>query len=131
MDRFTYQRVTGMVATLTDYTLSLNGSALLPPTDKVENGNTAPVSSSALYNALAGKQDKLTLQTTLSMSTSAVPTGAAVYKALGNRAKLEFDTAPTSASNKLLTSGAIYTALAALEARIAALEAAQAGEAET
>lgn len=122
MDRFTYQRVTGMVATLTDYTLSLNGSALLPPTDKVENGNTAPVSSSALYNALAGKQDKLTLQTTLSMSTSAVPTGAAVYKALGNRAKLEFDTAPTSASNKLLTSGAIYTALAALEARIAALE---------
>lgn len=66
IEYFRNQRVIGMAATLTDYTLTLNGTAIQPATDKVEADNNAPVSSAAVYTkldevntTLNSKQDRL------------------------------------------------------------------------
>lgn len=115
---FSYQSVSADQLVPTDYTLSLNGTAIKPATAVVEAGNNAPVSSAAVYakwnelnTALIGKQDVLTLQTTLSNNTSQVTTGAAVYKALGNRTSLTFDSTLSTTSTNPIQNKAVATAL--------------------
>lgn len=61
--------------------------------------------------ALEGKQDKLTLQTTLADNSDQVPTGAAVYKALGNRTALTFDSALSTTSTNPIQNNTVTTAL--------------------
>lgn len=119
---YTDQRVSAVKVVSTDYHLNVNGVEILPATDLVEADNNAPVSSAAVYTklgevntALNSKQDKLTLQTTISNNSSQVATGAAVYKALGNRTSLPaIPTTQTTLSNttaQVPTGSAVYKAL--------------------
>lgn len=95
----------------TDYNLSLNGSPLLSATDKVEADNNAPVSSSGLYKAL-GNRSKLEWASYISYNNSALVTSGQLYAALGNRSSMPY-LQPTITNNtaQIATGAAVYKAL--------------------
>ena len=80
--------------------------------DEPTEDSTNPVTSGAVYTALATKQDTLTVDSApTENSTNPVQSGG-VYTALaGKEDTLTFDNAPTNNSNNPVKSGGIYTAL--------------------
>ena len=78
------------------------------------NGNFDIIDTQLKANAdgLAGKQDKLTIDSTPTQGSTNPVTSGGIYTVLQNKQdKLTFDTTPTSGSTKPVTSGGIYTAL--------------------
>ena len=84
------------------------------PDDVPTSGSTKPITSGAVYTALAAKQNRLTFDSTpVSGSNNPVKSGG-LYTALsGKQNTLTFDSTPISGSNNPVKSGGIYTALAA------------------
>lgn len=83
------------------------GSVTITIDDYVTQSSSNPVKSSGIYLALTQKQDKLTISTTL-MNDNSIPTGSAIYAALGNRTSIVFDDTPVEDSINGITSGWAY-----------------------
>lgn len=78
------------------------------------NGNFDVIDTQLKSNAdaAAGKQDKLTFDTSPTQGSTRPVTSGGIYTALlGKQNTLTFDSTPTSGSSKPVTSGGIYTAL--------------------
>ena len=72
-----------------------------------------PITSGAVYAELSGKQDTLTIDSSVIEDSENPVEGGAVYTALeGKQDTLTFDSAPTENSTNPVESGGVYTALA-------------------
>ena len=78
----------------------------------VDPDSQDPITSSAVYNALGGRAQVNTAYEINSYDTTSFVTPYVIHNALGYRNRLEFDYTPQSGSNNLITSGAVYDAIA-------------------